>query len=95
MRFPFINKKNMQNLHSGFYVGLSSEKLSSSSKLGEPQNSYAISRKAGCFYLSGKKYDFANIPDWNGPGDVIGCGLQLNASNKLAIFFTFNGILLG
>jgi hypothetical protein len=69
--------------------------LSNSAHLGEPQNTYAISHYNGCLFLSGKKHDFATKPDWNGPGDVIGCGLQLNASNKLAIFFTFNGILLG
>jgi hypothetical protein len=30
-----------------------------------------------------------------GCGDVFGCGLVLSADDKLAIFFTANGILLG
>jgi hypothetical protein len=30
-----------------------------------------------------------------GKGDVYGCGLLLNSMNKLAIFFTLNGILMG
>jgi hypothetical protein len=34
-------------------------------------------------------------PEWNGIGDVFGCGLMLNFANKLSIFFTGNGILMG
>jgi hypothetical protein len=63
-------------------------------------NSYAIQRRGDWCLLSGKLHDFewpngAIKPKWNGPGDVIGCGLLLNPENKLSIFFTLNGILLG
>jgi hypothetical protein len=35
-------------------------------------------------------------PKWNGPGDVVGCGvLVVKPENELAIFFTLNGTLLG
>jgi hypothetical protein len=35
-------------------------------------------------------------PEWiEGPGDVLGCGLLLNPENKLSIFFTGNGTLMG
>jgi hypothetical protein len=56
------------------------------------------------YWLSGegkykKKFEWPNevngVPKRNGPGNVAGCGLLLNAENKLFIFFTFNGILLG
>jgi hypothetical protein len=50
--------------------------------------------------LSGKKHFFewpAGVvkPILNGCEDVFGCGLVLSADNKLAIFFTTNGILMG
>jgi hypothetical protein len=31
-------------------------------------------------------------PKWNGQGDVFGCGIVLDYNNKMAIFFTLNGI---
>jgi hypothetical protein len=34
-------------------------------------------------------------PEWNGQGDVIGCGLVLKPANELSMFFTLNGILMG
>jgi hypothetical protein len=34
-------------------------------------------------------------PKWKHDGDVVGCGLVLDPQNKLAIFFTLNGTLMG
>jgi hypothetical protein len=50
--------------------------------------------------LAGKPYPFewpngAIKPTWKGQGDVLGCGLLLNAENKLSLFFTGNGLLMG
>jgi hypothetical protein len=54
------------------------------------------------YYLFGEEHPFewsndAIKPRWNGKGvgDVYGCGLLLNSMNELAIFFTYNGILMG
>jgi hypothetical protein len=56
--------------------------------------------RRGYCRLSVKKHLFewsngAIKPKWNGPGDVIGCGLALNPANELSLFFTGNGILMG
>jgi hypothetical protein len=50
--------------------------------------------------LSGQQHWFewpngAIRPEWNGFGDVIGCGILVNRHNDLEIFFTANGTLLG
>jgi hypothetical protein len=34
-------------------------------------------------------------PRWDPSGNIVGCGLLLDAGNKLAIFFTSNGKLMG
>jgi hypothetical protein len=35
-------------------------------------------------------------PEWkDGIGDVVGCGILVNREDKLAIFFTGNGRLMG
>jgi hypothetical protein len=57
----------------------------------------------GIYYFlpRGEKCDFElpngvnGVSKQNGPGNVVGCGLLLNEENKLSIFFTLNGILLG
>jgi hypothetical protein len=53
-------------------------------------------------WISGKKHAFewpegATKPERVGPitGGVDGCGLLLSPDNKLAIFFTLDGILSG
>jgi hypothetical protein len=45
--------------------------------------------------LNGNMGDGAIKPTLHGCGDVFGCGLVLSTDNKLAIFFTTNGILMG
>jgi hypothetical protein len=73
--------------------------MSDCSYVGFEPNSYAID---GCYFcwLSGKSHHFewpngVTKPTWNGRGDVFGCGLLMSPENKLSIFFTGNGILLG
>jgi hypothetical protein len=83
-------------------VGLSSGNILFCDRVGDSPNSYAV--QDGCDYcwLSGNYHTFgfkwpyfALKPKWNGCGDVIGCGLVLNTENKMSIFFTLNGILMG
>jgi hypothetical protein len=45
--------------------------------------------------LNGRVSSYANLPEYNGPGDVLGCGLLIDPDNELAIFFTLNGSLMG
>jgi hypothetical protein len=52
------------------------------------------------YWLSEKKHTFewpngAIKPEWNGQGDVVGCGLVLNSEKEVSLFFTGNGILMG
>jgi hypothetical protein len=81
-------------------VGLSNGSISESSYIGTSPNSYAIQHDHDNCLLSGTRQWFewakeAIKPEWNGRGDVMGCGILLNSKNELAIFFTANGILLG
>jgi hypothetical protein len=48
-------------------------------------------------WLSGKEHEFeCQCPiEEIAEGSVLGCGLLLNSKNKLAVFFTVNGTLLG
>jgi hypothetical protein len=80
-------------------VGLSSGNVPNSRYVGQFPN-YAIPHGYRFCWLSLETHYFdwpngAIKPEWNGEGDVIGCGLVLNPQNKLSIFFTVNGILLG
>jgi hypothetical protein len=80
-------------------VGFSSGNIPDGSVVGNFPNSYAQNGLDFCC-LSGKSHDFewpngVIKPKWNGPVDVYGCGILLNSKNKLSIFFTGNGILIG
>jgi hypothetical protein len=39
--------------------------------------------------------NYENLPPANGPEDVLGCGLLINPENRVAIFFTSHGMLMG
>jgi hypothetical protein len=86
---------------SGFRVGLSNGTLPEGSVyVGHLPNSYAIQHGYDNCLLAGTRHWFewptgAIRPEWNGRGDVMGCGILLNSKNELAIFFTANGILMG
>jgi hypothetical protein len=85
------------------YVGLSGGVIPvrDNSWIGRFSNSYAIPN--GYFYgcwLAGEVHQF-ELPEGsiclkrNRDINVFGCGLVLDSEDKLAIFFTFNGQLLG
>jgi hypothetical protein len=71
--------------------------------IGEYSNSYAILIAGNTCYrssLAGASLYFelpegAVQPIWKRNGNVFGCGLVLDPDNKLEIFFTLNGKLLG
>jgi hypothetical protein len=82
------------------FVGLSSGNVPDAYVVGYLPNSYAFEDDCDRCWLSGKSHDFewpngAIEPTWNRMGDVVGCGLLLNPANKLSIFFTGNGHLMG
>jgi hypothetical protein len=83
-------------------VGLSSGNIPDGFHVGDLPNTSAIEERRDYCWLSSNKHPFewpngSINPEWkwNGPGDVNGCGLLLNPENKLSIFFTRNGVLLG
>jgi hypothetical protein len=62
---------------------------------GGSPNSYGIAQN-NSFWLSGKKYQWNDSIRTSGTREtVLGCGILLNSKNKLAVFFTQNGILKG
>jgi hypothetical protein len=83
-------------------IGLSNGNISDNSRIVEMQHLYVYPKNYdydSCF-LSGNRHNFdwpngIIKPTWNGKGDVVGCGLSLSPHNKLSIFFTGNGILMG
>jgi hypothetical protein len=73
--------------------------MSNGHSVGFAPNSYAFYHCYSC-WLSGNSHKFewpngVTRPTWNGPGDVLGCGLLMSSNNELSIFFTGNGILMG
>jgi hypothetical protein len=92
--------KSEFSLYSGYFVGLSDGQNCDGFSLGITPNSYCISDGGIYYYMSGVgecRFEWQNgvFPKLIGPGNVAGCGLVLNPKNKLSIFFTWNGILLG
>jgi hypothetical protein len=70
--------------------------------IGEYSNSYAsaiVGQHCNGYWFAGERHRFelpegAVRPSWKYI-NVFGCGLVLDPNNKLAIFFTLNGQLLG
>jgi hypothetical protein len=84
-------------------IGLSDGKIGNNLMVGHAPNSYAVGNGNDYCWLSDQKCLF-ELPNGgaikpernlNGLGDVVGCGLLVNAVKEMAIFFTENGILLG
>jgi hypothetical protein len=82
-------------------LGLSNGAIPDESWIGRYPNSYALPIDY-CYrcWLDGARHFFelpegANRPEKKQYGNVFGCGLVLDPDNKLAIFFTLNGQLLG
>jgi hypothetical protein len=73
--------------------------------IGYPPNSYAIlipipTWNIYPFLLAGQRHDFefpegVIRPKMEETGNIAGCGILMNPNDKLTIFFTFNGILIG
>jgi hypothetical protein len=69
--------------------------------IGDYPNSYAISTGSNWYRLAGETRPF-ELPDGaiqppvsKYKGNVYGCGLVMDPNDKLTIFFTLNGILMG
>jgi hypothetical protein len=84
------------------YIGFSAGKIPTYKFVGDIPNSYALPNGSDYFYkLSDKLHKFewpkgAIKPAvWKGMGDTVGCGILFESMQKLSIFFTLNGILLG
>jgi hypothetical protein len=82
-------------------IGLSPGTIPDRTLIGLFRNSYAIrpGTRTVC-YLSGQQHPLelpegAIRPHNKKYGNVYGCGLVLDPENKLSIFFTLNGKLLG
>jgi hypothetical protein len=65
--------------------------------VGKSPNSYATPLGFDYYLLSAEEHAFEwpNGTEKHAIRDVLGCGLLLSPKNRLSIFFTFNGILLG
>jgi hypothetical protein len=85
-----------------FSLGLSPGAIPDNSWIGEYLNSYAIPTNDYFYecWLAGETHHF-ELPEggfdlglpWG--SNVLGCGLVLDPENKLWIFFTLNGKLMG
>jgi hypothetical protein len=91
--FPFYYKIRTASF------GLSDGIIPEYKELGEHPNSYALhcSTITCYFSLAGEKHRFEFRPEkvswpW---ASVFGCGLLLNPNDKLAIFFTSDGKIIG
>jgi hypothetical protein len=78
-------------------MGLSNGNIPHESNAPTSPNCYAIRAGDDFCFLSGRFHDFkwptdANEPEWNGQGDVVGCGILMSPEpvNKVSIFFTLN-----
>jgi hypothetical protein len=91
----------MYKIFRRIFVGLSGGNIPDGAFVGGFPNSFAIRDGDDHYLLAGKSYPFewpngaTTKPKWNGPGDVLGCGLLLNSQKKLSVFFSGNGILMG
>jgi hypothetical protein len=83
-------------------VGLTGGEIPFGRWIGQSPNSYTIGIcTPNCnFYqflrLAGQRH-LIEFPDevFKDTGNVVGCGLLINPDDKLTIFFTFNGIMIG
>jgi hypothetical protein len=101
----FTNIQTYLKKFSRLCIGLSNGSVKKGTCLGRTENTYAM-QDDKCDYclLSGHERLLewplgAVKPKWTGTGceDVFGCGIMVSAEadDKLAIFFTTNGTLMG
>jgi hypothetical protein len=90
-------------LFSALLVGLSDGTIPHETAIhaDDVKNSFAMVNGNDCYWLNGEEHVFewpigAIKPEWKkGLGDVVGCGIMVNREDKLSIFFTGNGKLMG
>jgi hypothetical protein len=82
-------------------IGLSDGTVPDGTTIAGFKNSSAVMNGDDFCWLNGDCHDFewpigTIKPEWkNGVGDVVGCGIMVNREDKVAIFFTGNGKLMG
>jgi hypothetical protein len=103
----YFGNKRILNILLEFYrwlwVGLSDGMMTELPD--STPNAYAILENYAFCYLSCEHHIFefecprdsgeAIRPEWKPNGNIIGCGLLLYLNDKLSIFFTVNGKLMG
>jgi hypothetical protein len=94
-----FNSNNFFSSENNYLIGFADGSKPLATYLGDSPNSYGIvAKNYVCWcWLWGEEHEHElDHPIGSiSAGDVFGSGLMLNSKNELAIFFTFNGILLG
>jgi hypothetical protein len=84
------------------WVGLSDGMMPANELPDSYSNSYVLPENWALCFISAEHHHFVCPgvgavfrPEWKPKGNIFGCGLLLDPNDKLAIFFTVNGKLMG